>query len=330
MPTVLLCESFDHFATADLPAKGYGAGVSLTVASGAGRNGTSGMRSSAANFAGALTAAITNQASVYVDVAFRPAALPGADAEFILLMDAGSVQTDLRLTATGELRITRNGTSLAVTSGLGMIAGTYYHIGFMSTIHDTAGVYEVKVNGVSKLSGSGADTKSTGNAFANQVRLQAVTSIGTDFDDFIVSSDAFCGDCRVKAILPDSAGNYSQWTPSAGSGFQCVDEALMNSDTDYVSSSTAGQRNSYGFAAVGLTGTVKAVQHVTAHRKDDAGSRSIRQFARISGTDYDGSVLSVADTYVMSRRVMVTNPATGADWTVSAIDAAEFGSKLES
>ena len=104
----------------------------------------------------------------------------------------------------------------------------------------------------------------------------------------------------------------------------------MNSDTDYVSSLSASQRNSYDFGAVGIVGSVKAVQHVTTMRKDDAGSRTAQQFIRIGGADYDGPDISVTDSYLMQRRVMSVNPATGAPWTTADIDAAEAGTRLVS
>jgi hypothetical protein len=151
-----------------------------------------------------------------------------------------------------------------------------------------------------------------------------------DFDDFWMTTDAFLGDCRVVAVLPQGAGNYSQWTPSAGLGWQCVDEAAMNADTDYVLSAVAGQRNSYDFAPVGFTGNVKAVQQITTLRKDDAGSRTAQQFARISGTDYDSANITVLDSYAMQRRILTVNPATGAGWNTSDIDNAEFGTRIVS
>jgi len=206
----------------------------------------------------------------------------------------------MRVTAAGEIKVLRNGTLLGVTSGLGLLANTYYHIGFMTTVHDTAGTYEVRVNGVTKLTGGPADTKFTASAWIDQVQFLGLIAGNTDYDDLVISTDGFCGDCRVVALLPDAAGNYSEWTPSAGAGWQCVDEPSMNSDTDYVSSSTAGQRNSYSFGAV-PSGAVKAVQHVTALRKDDAGSRTTKHFVRIAGTDYDGSAVAVTDTWVRNR-----------------------------
>ena len=125
--------------------------------------------------------------------------------------------------------------------------------------------------------------------------------------------------------------NEVEFLGPGAAGYQCVDDPLtINGDIDYVSSAVAGQRNSYDFAPVGFTGNVKAVQQITTLRKDDAGSRTAQQFARVSGADYDGTNITVLDSYAMQRRIMTVNPATGAGWNTSDIDSAEFGTKIVS
>ena len=481
MPNVIFCDSLDHYATADFTRKWATLGSSHTVSSSAARNGTAGGLRMASNNA-SVTPTFGASAALYVETAFKYSYTSSGTVILLALYDASTAQVDVRITtATGELSVTRNGTQLAISSGLGLLQNTWYHIGFGVTISDT-GAYEVRLNGVAiaALTGSG-DTKNSTNSTANRVLVAGATNHTVDLDDFVISTDGFCGDCRVKALLPDAAGNYSEWSLPATtygysggtgsrtaqititqnatspwingvaqnlvdgafaaiastsvavdstkfvrfdfgvarviqeatlyhsnaaqnfgvwkwqgsndasawtdigasftmggtspfvmtglsgnvtayryyqlcgvsgtasglsnpqeiefridnavnvlSGYECVDEAAMNSDTDYVSSGTAGQRNSYGFAPVGVTGSVKAVQHVTIARKDDAGSRTMLQFARVGGSNYDGSGVSVLDSYAMHRRVMVNNPATGLAWSTAAIDAAEFGTQIVS
>jgi hypothetical protein len=108
-----------------------------------------------------------------------------------------------------------------------------------------------------------------------------------------------------------------------------VDEHDSNEDDDYNWSVTAGHRVSYDFEALNLTGTVKGVQHVATMRKDDDRIRLVQLFTRIGTTDYDGSDISVNDTFVAQRKVWVTNPATGLPWEVSEVDSAEFGTLLD-
>ena len=331
MPDVIFTDSFAHYATADL-AKKYSSVSGYSKIVSPGRVAGSFCLQFDNTFTTERTALVIpggNRSTVYVEAGMRVSVTPGNDVALLLLRDGNNTQVDLRWTSSGELRITRNGTSLGVTTGLALLTNTWYHIGLMATIHASAGAFELRVNGITRLSATGQNTQATGNAWVSQVAFGNLANFNSShFADFIVSTDGFCGDCVVKAILPQGAGNYSQWTPSTGSGWQCVDEAAMNNDTDYVESGTTGRRNSYDFAPVGVNGTVKAVQRVTTVRKDDAGSRAIKQFTRISGTDYDGPVVSVTDSYVMQCGVMPVNPATGAEWSIAEIDAAEFGTVL--
>jgi hypothetical protein len=265
----------------------------------------------------------------------------GTYRRLIQINDGGSNQVDLRIFGGvgHELRVTRNGTTLAETSGLNMAANTWYYIEFKVVIHNSTGSFEVRLNGVSKLSGSNVDTQNTGNATADRIELCGSNdgpNVDTYIDDLIIMdgtgsvNNAFLGDYGVKIIRPDGAGNYSQWTPSAGSNYQNVDETLVDDDTTYNSSGTAAQKDSYTFSAVGETGGVAGIILLATMRKDDAGSRTARQLTRVASTDYFGATESVLDSFQVHKQVQETNPNTAAAWTVSEIDGAEFGVELVS
>src|SRR4051812_42323829 len=127
MPNVIFADSFDHYATADfLKGKYLSVGNSASIFAG-GRNGTKCYRGAnlfASNTV-LYTSAIGNQATVYVEMAVKVNPIPGSDGPFITLLESGVTQCDLRMCPLGELRVTRNGTSLAVTSGLGMLTDVF-------------------------------------------------------------------------------------------------------------------------------------------------------------------------------------------------------------
>lgn len=128
--------------------------------------------------------------------------------------------------------------------------------------------------------------------------------------------------------LPTGDGATVAWAASAGSDYQCVDEATPNGDTDFISSATPNDIDTFTYPALGLAGTVLGVAPTSVARKDDAGVRSIREVVRTSGTNYPGGAdLTLTSTYVNYQQVWETNPAGGA-WTVAAVDGAQFGVKL--
>jgi hypothetical protein len=253
------------------------------------------------------------------------------------VLDTATVQVDLLGNADGTLSVRRGGSTVLGTSTATLALNTWYYVELKVVGSGTSGAATVRVNGTAVLTLTGVNTQQTANATANTVRLgQQATSGNLDYDDVYVLDGSggvntdFLGDCRVEQVLPTGAGATTAWTPSAGANYAAVDDAPPNGDTDYVSSATAGQTDTYacGDLAVATSGTVKAVQATASCRKDDAGSRSVALVTRPGSTDRVGATQSVLDTYSMLPQVWDTNPDTAAAWTVAEVNASQFGERL--
>ena len=249
----------------------------------------------------------------------------------------GSNQVDLRVTATGALTVTRNGTVLGTSTSVLLSGGVWQYIEWKVTI-GSAGSYEVHVNGINVLSGSG-NTQNTTNAFVNQVALNIVAGDngrGNNYDDFYCLNTAgtinndFLGECRVATSLPTGDGVTTQWTPSAGtSHFANVDDpSTPNDDTDYNSSSTVGQIDLLTFPSLVTSASVAAVQTVMCVRKDDVGARSIAEQCKSGSTTFSGANQTVGSSYAMLREIREIDPNTGSAWTLTNMNAAQFGIKV--
>jgi hypothetical protein len=160
--------------------------------------------------------------------------------------------------------------------------------------------------------------------------------VGSGFHDDLAMNDttggadnSWCGDGRIIAIKPNAAGNYTQWTPSAGSNWQNVDEVPSNSDTDYNSESLASDKDSYNLEACGLTSvTIKRVWIEMRAKNTVADGSQARMFLRAGGTDYNDSVGARALTASYVRYVSgewTTDPSDAAAWTTTDLDALEVG-----
>lgn len=320
-------ESFANLATADLALK-YAISGTPSIDATSGRWGGPCLRLNNSNQY--LEVAIAAAQTVGQAVAVKLASL--ASASVFEFLEGATLHTDIRILADGTIRATRNGTTLG-TSTLSLLTGLWYHIEAKVKIDNTTGTVDVLVNGVNWLSLTGQDTQNAGTATATRIRLGCPVTAANNLSDWVTWSltTGPVGDCRVGAKLPSGAGTNTQMTASAGSNYQCVDEANQNGDTDYVSETTAGERDTYAFTALGLTGTVKAVQVNVWARKDDAGSRTLAPVIRQGGVNYDGTALAVLDSYAATcKQVYATDPNTAAAWTVSGVDSAEYGQKLVS
>jgi hypothetical protein len=136
----------------------------------------------------------------------------------------------------------------------------------------------------------------------------------------------FLGDHRIVCRVASSGnGTHTDWAPSTGSDRGALVDDNPPDVADYVASGTVGDRVTFNFAALGLAGTVKAVQTAPLMKADLAGVRTSAPAFRISGNDYDGSGYALGSDWSYQLEVHTTNPATVAAWTVSEIDGAEIG-----
>lgn len=329
-------DSFDHYVIGDISRKWLltngGSGSSSLIT---GRTGNCWDSGSSVLGSSQLTKVLDNQPTWIIGSAFRvPSGFANAKPIYSLL-DVSSSQLEIRTTSAGNITVTRNGTILD-TSVLTLALNTFHYIELKATIHNTTGSYEVHVDGVTWLSATNVDTQTSANAYANAIVLGSTLSGVIQFDDLYIfdgtgsQNNNFAGDVAITYTLANSAGDLAQWTPSAGSNFQCVDENPNDGDTTYVSSSTIGQQDLYNFTNIsGAATSVLGIQRIVVARKDDAGTRLIKPIYKGGGTIFQGTAVSLTSSYVWLLDTLEADPATSSPWTLADLNAAQFGVELD-
>jgi hypothetical protein len=179
-------------------------------------------------------------ATTIVGEAVKFAAL--VDSSFLSLYNGGSdnYQVDLRVTAGGELAVYLGGTLSATTSGLGLEAGTWYCLA-LKAVCGATGSYAVYKDTTSVLSASGVDTRGDGGTSFLAVWLNSgVDTLYPTYDDFYwldgtgTFNNDVLGPVHVVTLRPSGAGAHSDWTPSSGSNYACVNEAVCDYATSTV------------------------------------------------------------------------------------------------
>lgn len=179
------------------------------------------------------------------------------------------------------------------------------------------GTITVYVDGTPLMSSTTLDLSAI--SALDELRLQGYNS---GFSEVIVADWNTIG-ARVVSAGPSGAGNYSQWTGV----YTAVDEAT-DGGTDYVTSDTAGQRESFAFPSVTLnTGEVIAAVGVGAEGfRDTTSPQNVNLFARVASTDYDDATQAMpASMGFLTPKIWETNPATSAAWTAADAGTAELG-----
>lgn len=335
-------DSFDHYATANITEKWTSHG-NCTIGA-FGRNGTNGLRISAAGFNGSIQKTVAPGGtaggcgfSVKVNALYNSNPddpfidIRGADATFHL-------NVLLKSTGLFEIRRGHSGTILG-TSTLGIAANIASYIEFKWNIHDTTGSFELRINGDVAIAVSGVDTRNGTNAGWTSILMYNGSNnagLTQDYDDFVLwdTTDAnvndFLGDVQVRAHFSNASGVSTAWTrggADSGSNFGQVDEASQNGDTDYVLASGIGTADYYEFENLKTPGQqILFVLSTHQAKKVEAGTAGLGTTFRHSGTNYppaSGSTLGLV--YSNIQRYHPVNPGTGAAWIEADFNAIQAG-----
>lgn len=187
---------------------------------------------------------------------------------------------------------------------------------------ENVGSIELKINGDTWLTATGLDTvhDSATAPLCDCVALS--TQFGPEIyaDDIVIQDGEgeFQGDMVVLGKRPADAGYITQFTPSAGSNWQNVDEIARDNDTTYNASSTVGERDSYlldKITEVPDSSIVLAVQQAFAHRKTEPGPRSTIPFIRVASDEIVGEEWFPSETsYITVIETPQVEQPAGGDW----------------
>lgn len=138
--------------------------------------------------------------------------------------------------------------------------------------------------------------------------------------------NGYIGPARIEVVRPNGAGTNTGFTPSAGSNYQCVDEATSNIDTDYVEHAIAATKDTYNYESLASSPSTILAVNLKGHVKNvDVGSASMRQLCLSGGATANGSDVALTLAYKRYSEVFYVDPNTSAAWTFGGVNAAEFG-----
>jgi len=245
----------------------------------------------------------------------------------------------------GTLDFQRGSATILGTSTFAFSTNTKYYIEIKVVIADgTGGSMEMKVADLSsdedaatttEWTVTGVDTKNTTSAFeANWDWLQIwAWNATTTFDDIYIcdgsgtDNNDFLGNLYVESVIPNGAGTTTDFTPSAGSNYQNVDDTgLSDDDTTYNEATADGDIDLYDMTALSTSGDIFAVQVQAEVRVTEGDMRKVKLLARSGTTTGESGQLSTMnDTYGGREYVFENNPDTSLPWTQSEVDAMECG-----
>lgn len=153
----------------------------------------------------------------------------------------------------------------------------------------------------------------TGLYSANMTRTYA-----SGFPSAFTATNAFTNNWAVGFVTITASGN---------NGF--VSDYYEDGSASYLQDANVGDKDLYTSAGLSVTPTaILGVSLKVFAAKSDSGARSGAPTMTSGSTVQDGPTTVLSTSYAYMNQVQDTDPATGAAWTPSAVNALKFGMKV--
>jgi hypothetical protein len=321
------------FSTTVVPDHANSSGASWTIQTSGGRGGRACARGSSSG-GSFLMFPIVSGSVKYIAFAIKPDIMTqGGGVTFLAGYFLGGQLWSIRCDAAGILTMWNSSNILLFTSSTGghIQPGVWNHLQIKVTNSTTVGQVEIRKNGASTPIVNTPANLNTNTGTIDAIHLQSSMGSVIDFGDLVVASGDWPGDMAVSYKKPNGVGNSTQWTPSAGSNFQTVDESTKDT-SDYNATSTVGNKDTFAMEDVVVPSVIKGVAPVILAEKMDGGLATINAVIRHSGVDYDQSAIGVpfgSPGYVQPN-ILENNPGTAAPFSHTDWNAIELGYKRAS
>lgn len=299
-----------------------------------------------ATFAGYSATTGKNAASAISGTAFdsfyfRVDTLPASAHEIIAGFYTALVVTTpvatLHINSSGNLGVYNAAGTVVATGSTALSTTTWYKIDFSA--NRTTGAYQVNINGVSELSGSGAAFGSTniGNFTIGKVADTSSQTVNFYYDDVWFDSQAFAPSGYIMLLDKATAnGTTMSWTTSdagAGTGDYTHINAIPAVTTSFVEDPAGTSlpviaefaMQTYAQMGINAGSTIYCIQAV-AFLKDTTTVANTVQFGIISAaaTSIFSTAANTSNAAVNFGRLIINDPNTTAAWTQSGLEAVQL------
>ena len=282
---------------------------------------------------GWVEVALDAQDTWTIGFAYKTSTSMGDVANLLDIKYGSSIELRLRRNA-ADLQMIRGSSTVIGTASGALTSNTWHYIEVEFTIHNSAGAWEIRVNGAMVASASGVDTLATFPT-VDTFAFNADNN-GASLDDIYICDPSgslnttFLGAIKIEAIYPDG-DDTSQWSPDSGTtNYTQVDETTPDDDTSYVEADASDKKDLYTYDTLSVSSDdIRGVMVNTDVRLDSAGAETLITVCKSGATESDDGGVSISDTsYGTVTRVVELDPNTSSQWTVSGVNAALFGIKM--
>ena len=247
----------------------------------------------------------------------------------------------------GLIRAYRAGTLLGTSSVAIAATGALWRlIQIRHLVHSSTGVYELWIDNVQVVNFTG-NTQATANANVQHFDLGHVRNGNGTFsvnnnqyvaiDDLALNNTSGSvnngkpADAKVLMLRPTGAGSSTVLTrggTDTGANWSQTSETPW-SNAQYVQSANVGDRDLYATADLPITAVSVAMAELRMSAQNSDGTGGNLALTLKSGATVDeGTAPALTTTTAYYHRLLETDPATSAAWTLSALNAVEIGATV--
>ena len=280
-----------------------------------------------------ITKFVSSQNAYYI--AFKHFNNTADSRAVVNFLEGATVHIDVERYINGSgttIVVKRGGTTLAQGSII-KANQTWYLLEVYCLIDDSAGRVIVKVDGIVDIDYTG-DTRNGGTSGVidriNWGYRNGGPQTSCYIDDVVIDDANWIGNSGIAGLSPNGAGNSTQWDPSTGANYACVDE-VPPSDTDYVSTNVVDEVDTYALSNLpSEAAVVKCVQVMARARKEGASTpQNLNLAVRTTGGDAYSGDKALTTSFAGHSNLWETNPGTALAWTVAEVNAMEAGIKAK-
>lgn len=232
-------------------------------------------------------------------------------------------------------------TGTYVSSLAGLFNGSIWnYFELHITASKTVGTATIRINGVEVMSLTNLKTlTSSATDYLDRIFMGGGgTQLDCWYDDIYMCDTTpggpagFLGPIRIQTLAPNGVGDVTQFSPSnaAYDNYVLANNQNMD-DTTYVygSNSTSGYYDLYqGQDLVGVNTVYGVKPLVMGRQTDTAPQLSFGSAIKSNGSTVFSSPTTLATSqYNKSNKPYGLNPVTGTAWTLSDVNALQFGPK---
>lgn len=200
-------------------------------------------------------------------------------------------------------------------------------------VHSTQGEVVMKFDRHEVINVTGVNTQFQTTGGITKFYLGSVNVGSTDcasnwyYDDVVLDDADWPGNSRIQGLPATAAGATTQFTPSAGANYQCVDE-VPASDTDYNAAGLIDKVDTFTLAD--LTGNLNVIKclavQTRAWKEGNGVAEFLKHVVRPASTDRVGTMNHRLPSVVGSKQtIWENNPEDSQPWEAADVNGMEAG-----